>query len=102
MACSIPAPSLVLNVALLGFDLVTDVKRGENGGRTLDHDFVVLHFSSTPLTAKADGSFPVVPVEITSATGDAPGAVVAWVSTANGSIAQVAGGWLSPVGERSN
>jgi hypothetical protein len=99
---SAPGQALTLNVALLGFDLVTDVKRGENGGRTLNHDFVVLHFNSTPLTVKADGTFPVVPVEIKSATGDTPGAVVAWVSTAGGSIAQVAGGWLPSAGERSN
>src|SRR5204863_9946224 len=36
-----PRP-LALNVALLGDDLESDVKRGENSGRKLRHDFVVL------------------------------------------------------------
>ncbi len=30
------------HVAWLGFGLVADVRRGENAGRTLHHDFVVL------------------------------------------------------------
>lgn len=33
---------LELNYAILGFDLKTEVPRGENRGRTLIHDFVVL------------------------------------------------------------
>jgi hypothetical protein len=94
-SASASAQPLMLNVALLGFSLVTDVKRGENGGRTLQHDFVVLNFSSTALTAQKDGNFQVVPMEIKSSTDDAPGAVVAWVSKPDGSIVQVAGGWLS-------
>src|SRR6516165_5227160 len=36
------ARPLALNVALLGNDLESDVKRGENSGRKLRHDFVVL------------------------------------------------------------
>jgi len=34
-----------LNVAVLGLGLSTDVERGENRGKTLDHDFVVLGLS---------------------------------------------------------
>jgi hypothetical protein len=33
---------LNVNIAVLGFDLVSDVNRGENKGRQLKHDFVVL------------------------------------------------------------
>ena len=99
---SVTAQPLVLNVALLGFKLVTDVKRGENGGRTLEHDFVVLSFNSTPLTSGANASFQSPPIEIKSSTEDAPGAVVAWVSTSDGSILQVAGGWLSPTDHPGN
>ncbi len=36
---------LQLNVAVLGLGLSTDVKRGENRGKTLEHDFVVLSLS---------------------------------------------------------
>jgi hypothetical protein len=93
---------LMLNVALLGFNLVTDVKRGENGGRTLEHDFVVLSFSSIPLTSDSNGAFRNAPVEMKSSTDDVPGAVVAWVSTNTGSILQVTGGWLSPADQPSN
>jgi len=92
---SAPAQPLTINVALLGFNVMTDVKSGENGGRKLEHDFVVLGFSSAALTSQADGNFQSTPVEIKSSTGDKPGAVVAWVSGNDGSILQVAGGWLS-------
>jgi len=34
--------SLILNVALLGFNLESDISAGENSGRKLNHDFVVL------------------------------------------------------------
>lgn len=33
-----------LNIAILGSELQTEVKRGENHGRTLSHDFVVLDY----------------------------------------------------------
>jgi len=86
---------LTLNVAWLGFDLISNVKRGENGGRTLTHDFVVLDFQSTPLTTKADSGFQSGPLKMASSTSDAPGAVVAWVSKDDGAVLQVAGGWIS-------
>ena len=72
------------------------MKRGENGGRRLEHDFVVLNFTSMPLVSGARGTFHADPVEIKSSTDDIPGAVVAWVSKPDGSIVQVAGGWLTP------
>jgi len=93
---SAPTGPLELQVALLGFNLVTDVQRGENGGRKLEHDFVVLGFGSAPLTTGADRSFQCDSLEVKSSTDDPPGAVVAWVSGSDGSICQVTGGWLSP------
>ena len=39
----VTAEPLILNLAVLGFDLQTSILRGENGGRTINHDFVVLH-----------------------------------------------------------
>lgn len=42
------AQPLQISVAILGFDQKTPVPRGENHGRTLHHDFVVLgHFQKT-------------------------------------------------------
>lgn len=37
---------LKLNVALLGMNLVSKIKRGENAGRTAKHEFVVVGFKS--------------------------------------------------------
>jgi hypothetical protein len=91
-----PSPaSLQINVALVGFNVITDVKRGENSGRTLQHDFVVLGFQSRPLSTDPKGIFSVGPFEVQSSTDDKPGAIVAWVSQPDGTILQVAGGWLS-------
>ncbi len=86
----------VLNIALLGLNVSTDVKRGENSGEKLKHDFVVLGFSSTPMQAQENKSFQANPGPMKSSTNDAPGAVVAWVSNADGAILQVTGGWLMP------
>jgi hypothetical protein len=38
---------IVLNIALLGFDLSTQVPAGENRGKNLQHDFVVLTWKRT-------------------------------------------------------
>src|SRR5271155_4059826 len=95
-ASSDPKQPFVLNIALLGFNLITDVQRGENGGKRLDHEFVVLGFSSTQVSPASDKGFQSDPMELKSSTDDSPGAVVAWVSAADGSIVQIAGGWLKP------
>src|SRR5215475_15344589 len=42
--------ALALDVALLGNDLESDVKRGENSGRKLRHDFVVLDLIRIDMT----------------------------------------------------
>jgi len=94
-----PAEALMLHVVLLGFNLVTDVQAGENNGSRLEHDFVALGLSSTPLSSNAGKSFQSETVELKSFTEDLPGAVVAWVSGNDGAILQVAGGWL-PVAEK--
>jgi hypothetical protein len=84
-----------INVAILGVNVLSDVKGGENGGRQLQHDFVVLDFESKPMTKEQ--SFQSGPLRLKPSTGDSPGAVVAWVSAADGSIIQVSGGWLKPL-----
>jgi hypothetical protein len=89
---------LELHVVLLGFGLESEVARGENAGRTLHHDFVVLDHRTLPL-ASADG--------IHAATGDwrppdesAPRrALAAWVTPRGGlEPMQAVGGWL-PAGD---
>jgi hypothetical protein len=84
--------ALVLNVALLGNDLESDVKRGENSGRKLRHDFVVLSLAHVEMARVADrrtGS-----TEFQESPGaDKPGALAAWI-TQNGIPIQATGGWL--------
>jgi hypothetical protein len=88
--------SLKLEVALLGSNLDSDVKRGENRGRRLRHDFDVLQFTGSDMVAGGDRwrgttSFPKGP-QITK-----PSALVAWVrQDETDPPIQATGGWLRP------
>lgn len=77
------------HVAQLGFGLQSNVKGGENGGRNLVHDFVVLSMATTRLS----GSPATLPLTKTAA-GSRRG-LAAWV-TEPGSLEpiQATGGWL--------
>jgi hypothetical protein len=84
--------ALALNVALLGNDLESDVNSGENSGRKLRHDFVVLDFLQSDMGNQSNHwtgsvSFP------NKSDGDKPSALAAWI-TDNGSPIQATGGWL--------
>jgi hypothetical protein len=86
------ARRLALNVALLGNNLESDVKRGENSGRKLRHDFVVLDLIETGMVNESNawsGSI-VLPRR---AGDDKPSALAAWI-TENETLIQAAGGWL--------
>ena len=52
------APKFDFHVALLGFDLKTNVTGGENNGRKLQHDFVVLSLASEKMS---DGKSAIKP-----------------------------------------
>ena len=84
--------ALTLNVALLGNDLESDVKRGENSGRKLRHDFVVLDLIKIDMANESNrwtGS-----VALPTRTGnEKPGALAAWI-TENATPIQATGGWL--------
>ena len=88
--------ALALNVALLGNDLESDVKRGENSGRKLRHDFVVLDLSKIDMANESDrwtGSV-ALPREF---GGDKATALAAWVTAPETSTPiQATGGWLKP------
>lgn len=90
-----PAASWELHVAVLGFELSTEVDAGENSGRHLQHDFVVLGYQRLPLTAingiaTVNGTLPTV-------RAAAPRqALAVWVSRRNDPRPlQAVGGWLS-------
>ena len=94
------AGSLDLHVAVLGFDLKTEVRAGENGGRTLEHDFVVLGYRTLPTTrdkALHTAEFTLPPVKAESDRK----AVAAWLSAPGDPWpVQVVGGWLGPTTTR--
>src|ERR1700751_39542 len=71
--------TLTLNVALLGNDLESDVKRGENSGRKLRHDFVVLQSAKSEMTNQ--GNLWTGTVLLSSNDGtDKATALAAWVT----------------------
>jgi hypothetical protein len=88
--------SLALNVALLGNDLESDVKRGENSGRKLRHDFVVLDLAKSEMTNQGNLWTGTVLFSNNAGTDKAT-ALAGWVQSAEtGSPIQATGGWLKP------
>jgi hypothetical protein len=91
-----------LNVALLGFNVVSDVSRGENGGQQLQHEFIVLGFRSLPLMPGVKGLWKEDPTDAPAVlAGETPRAIVAWISDGSGKIVQVTGGWLAQAPAKS-
>ena len=82
-----------LHVARLGFGLSTDVKAGENSGRKLLHDFVVLSLATKKLTTVATEVHLLTPSILRPANSRE--AMVAWVTPA-GQVqsTQAVGGWI--------
>jgi hypothetical protein len=89
----LPHGGLQASVALLGFGIETQVKAGENAGRTLNHDFVVLSIDLAPL--KRDGDVFKATLAPPSRTVEAERyAIVAWVNSEGNQVPiQAAGGW---------
>jgi hypothetical protein len=87
------AQAMVIHVAKLGFGINSRVKAGENNGRKLQHDFVVLSLASEELPNEF--SEVVFHLDNSKLAANSPGAVAAWV-TQNGRAEpiQAVGGWL--------
>jgi hypothetical protein len=83
---------LALNVALLGNDLESNVKRGENSGRKLRHDFVVLDLFKVDMANESNGWTGSIVLPMQS-RNDKPSALAAWI-TEDGTPIQATGGWL--------
>lgn len=83
-----------LHIAILGMDLATEVRAGENRGRRLEHDFVVLGLRSVPLESASAGLAAMGKLPAAS-VGAQRMAIAAWV-TARGRQApiQSVGGFL--------
>lgn len=90
-----PDDALRYTVALLGFGLKSAVPRGENAGKELHHDFVVLGSSVGELT-RSDAAFHAA-VTMPSAQQRAPRyGVAVWISRhGDPTPLQATGGWIS-------
>lgn len=85
---------LHVEFALLGTDLESDVKRGENSGRKLRHDFTALYFSSQPLRV-VNGTTLGASLTLPGKSPGSPTAIAAWITAGDGQPPlQVLGGWL--------
>jgi hypothetical protein len=84
------------HLALLGSEITTDVRAGENSGRNLKHDFVILDLQDAEM--KSDSGVASARLTIDGSSETVPRrAIAAWV-TARGELAprQATGGWLLP------
>jgi hypothetical protein len=86
--------TLDLHLVVLGFGLQTEVRAGENRGRTLEHDFVVLGYERVPVLR--DGETYRVTTEIPPISAQSPRtAMAAWLSLPSDlRPLQAVGGWI--------
>lgn len=81
------AKDVDLHVATLGFDLTTKVTAGENSGRNLPQDFIVLSLTNQKMSAGK--------TEFVFNPDSRAGAIAAWTTLPNQiEPIQVVGGWL--------
>ncbi len=86
--------TLYINTSLLGFGLETDVKAGENKGKTLTHDFVALSHNKTIMTSTNGQYTARLPLPHSRHTAKYLG-ITAWVNTTKSLIPlQAVGGLL--------
>ena len=89
------AQQLVLHVAVLGFDIRTDITRGENRGKTLTHDFVVLAWH-TERDQNSDQLWQIDRKSLDLSQKHAQ-AIAVWISAeGDPTPLQATGGWLDP------
>lgn len=92
------ATGMEFHAALLGCDLMSDVKAGENRGRRLGHDFVVLALAHAPATQPGADFEAAIALSSKLAVAPKRLAFVTWVTAANGlSPVQSLGGWVKNV-----
>lgn len=86
---------MVVTVVLLGSEFKSDVKAGENSGRTLKHDFVALKWEQTALSQKEGKLVAEVELPVEMASQKDRLAIAAWVSVSGRpEPVQATGGWL--------
>jgi hypothetical protein len=86
--------SPVLNIAILGFDLVSEIKSGENHGKQLKHDFTVLGYSTVSMSPE-DDRFSITAQLPATSSQSSKTAIAAWISERGDQTPlQATGGWL--------
>ncbi|NQZ53117.1 MAG: DUF1223 domain-containing protein [Piscirickettsiaceae bacterium] len=88
---------LILNIAVLGFDLNVDITAGENKGKTLTHDFVVLGLHRVAMKLSTDGQYTVSSAKLPKLNiHPSTIALSAWVNNDSDlSPIQATGGWIN-------
>lgn len=86
--------NLVAHIAVLGMNMETEVRAGENKGKRLKHDFVALSVVSVPLDKSTGGYKAITEIQLPhQAATDT--ALVAWVSSDDAQMPlQAVGGYL--------
>lgn len=88
--------SFDFHAALLGFDLSSDVKAGENRGRKLQHDFAVLAMADVAADKDGRAFAGVLSLKSTPVTSPKRTALAVWLTPSKGlEPVQSLGGWLS-------
>jgi len=88
-------PRLNAHLAVLGFGMVTQVSRGENSGKRLQEDFVVLGYRFTDTGIGRPSREWVMKLPDTASGETTRRAVVAWISVpGNPAPVQAVAGWL--------
>ena len=89
-----PGRELEANLAILGFGISTDVRAGENAGRRLSHDFVVLGVERGRLTRNGDKHTAIMALPMTRFDAERF-ALAAWINeVGRPTPLQATGGWL--------
>jgi len=94
-----PTEGIVAHVVVLGMGVERNVKAGENKGRTLTHDFVVLEYQTIEFTAREGAWTGRAAWRAPKDPSPKRHAVAVWVSTERGAFIQAAGAFITPEAE---
>lgn len=95
MPASNAAISYDINIALLGFNISNEIEDGENEGKTLEHNFVVLGHRSETLIKKEAGLYQLSTHVPTTNLNHTHSGIAAWVTVKGNPLpVQAVGGWL--------
>lgn len=85
-----------INIAVLGFDLTSEIHAGENEGKTLRHDFVALGFKTVAMQKTRDGNFKLTTSLPHFKNYDTQLGLAAWITEQGSPLpVQSTGGWIN-------